>query len=315
MSFHAHVISLPEIAVYYEGFTGTIEKVKKDRYLIKGTYEIIGTDQLRITELPVGTWTEDYKEFLETLIENKDSKKSKKSFIVKSYVDMSTDTDVDFKIKLVPGTMNKLLPKQTEYGCNEMEKKFRLYTTKTTTNMYLFDAKQKLKKYKTVADIINDYIPVRLETYAKRIAYLIALLEREVMILSNKARFIQEQCDDVIDLRRKKAQQVIDLLKERSYDIVDEDAEYKYLRTMRIEQVEEENIVKLLAECEKKKIELEALKNQTPANLWMCELNELRGKYQQYKLDRRERQKGSGKKVVKRKKGKAKIKNKVNIKK
>ncbi len=47
----------------------------------------------------------------------------------------------------------------------------------------------------------------------------------------------------------------------------------------------------------------------------MCELNELRGKYQQYKLDRRERQKGSGKKVVKRKKGKAKIKNKVNIKK
>ena len=305
---------LPEIAVYYEGFMGTIQKVKKDRYLIKGKYEIIGTDQIRVTELPIGTWTEDYKEFLETLIETKDSKKSKKSFIVKSYVDMSTDTDIDFKIKLVSGTMNKLLPKQTDYGCNELEKKFRLYTTKTTTNMYLFDSEQKLKKYETVADIIDDYIPVRVETYGKRIAYLIGQLEREVMILSNKARFIQEQCDDIIDLRRKKSQQVIALLTTREYDIVDNDAEYKYLRSMRIEQMEEENIAKLLAECDKKKIELEDLKKQTPSNMWMCELNELRDKYKQYKLDRKERQKGSGKKVVKRKKGKTKVKAKVKAK-
>ena len=301
---------LPEINVYYEGFTGSITKVKKDRYLIKGKYEIIGTDLIRVTELPVGTWTEDYKEFLESMIENKDSKKSKKSYIVKSYTDMSTDTEIDFKIKLVQGTINRLLPKKVEYSCNELEKKFRLYTTKTTTNMYLFDSEQKLKKYKTIASIIDDYIPVRMKTYQDRITYLIQQLEREVLILSNKARFIQEQCDDIIDMRRKKQAEVIALLGSRDYDIIDEDTDYKYLRTMRIEQVEEENIAKLLDECRKKLTELAELRKQTPTTMWQYELKEIRDKYIQYQLDRRERQKGSGKKIVKRKKKKVKVKQK-----
>ncbi len=301
---------LPDISVYFEGFTGTVEKVKKDRYLIKGKYEIIGTDLIRITELPVGTWTEDYKEFLESLIETKDSKKSKKSYLVKSYMDMSTDTDIDFKIKLVTNTINRLLPKKVEYGCNELEKRFRLYTTKTTTNMYLFDSEQRLKKYNTVASIIDDYIPVRMQTYHDRIAHLIKQLEREVLILSNKARFIQEQCDDIIDLRRKKREEVIALLGSRDYDIVDDDADYKYLRTMRIEQVEEENIKRLLDECKKKLVELKELRQETPTSMWRRELQLVHDKYIQYRLDRIERQKGSGKKVVKRKK-----KKKVKVKK
>ena len=78
---------------------------------------------------------------------------------------------------------------------------------------------------------------------------------------------------------------------------------------MRIEQMEEENIVKLLEECGKKEIELHELMKQTPSIMWQKELKEIHSKYKQYQLDRRERQKGSGKKIVKRKK-KAKIKKK-----
>ena len=300
----------PEVRVYFEGFTGSVSKVAEDRYLIKGTYKIIGTDLIKITELPVGTWTEDYKEFIESLIENKEREKTKSPFIVKSYTDMSTDTDIDFTIKLIPGTVNKLIPKKIEYNCNELEKKFKLYTTKTTTNMYLFNSQQKLKKYKTVDSIIDDYIPVRMNAYRLRIAHMITVLEREVLILSNKARFIQEQCDDKIDLRRKKQAVVIALLTSRDYAIIDEDPDYKYLRSMRIDQVEEENIVKLLAECDKKKQELEELRNQTPAAMWTTELKVLREQYLQYKLNRHERQKGSGKKRVKAKKAnKIKVKN------
>ena len=132
----------------------------------------------------------------------------------------------------------------------------------------------------------------------------------EVLILSNKARFIQEQCEDKIDLRRKKQAVVIELLTSRDYAIVDEDPEYKYLRSMRIDQVEEENIIKLLAECDKKKQELEELRNQTPVTMWGAELKVLRAQYLQYKLNRHERQKGSGKKRIKGKKPKKiKVKN------
>ena len=37
--------------------------------MFKGKYEVIKKDTIEITELPVGTWTDNYKVFLEKLIE------------------------------------------------------------------------------------------------------------------------------------------------------------------------------------------------------------------------------------------------------
>ena len=39
-----------------------------------------------------------------------------------------------------------------------------------------------------------------------------------LVVLSNKARFIKEQCDDNLDLRRKKKNVVIELLKSMKFD-------------------------------------------------------------------------------------------------
>ena len=266
----------------------------------------MGTDQIRVTELPVGTWTEDYKAFLETLM---DDKNKKGKVWVKSYTDMSTDTEVDFNIKLVSGTINRLLPKKTDYGCTLLEKTFRLYTTKTETNMYLFDHNQKLSKYENVYDIIDTYFPVRLDMYQKRKENMIKQLEREVMILHNKARFIEEQCEDIIDLRKKKKAQVIAMLETRQYDVIDEDEDFKYLRSMRIEQVEEENIKKLRDERDSKIKELDLLKKTTPETMWNTELDTLVTQYKSYTKNRANRMKGAKSKLkVKKKKGKAKIK-------
>ena len=90
----------PCIEPYYEDFKGDIIKVTDHRYLIKGKYEIIGVDMIRVTELPIGMWTNTYKEFLESLMDNKNKKKQP---IVKSYKDMCTDTSVDFEIKFYSG--------------------------------------------------------------------------------------------------------------------------------------------------------------------------------------------------------------------
>ena len=81
---------------------------------------------------------------------------------------MSTDTEVDIKLKLVPGAMQRLLPKKGDYGCNQLEKALSIYTTRTTTNMNLFDANQRLKKFTNIYDIIEDYFIVRRELYIKR---------------------------------------------------------------------------------------------------------------------------------------------------
>jgi len=222
---------------------------------------------------------------------------------VKSYTDMSTDTDVEFTVRLIPGTINKLLPKKADYGCNQLEKTFKLYTTKTETNMYLFDNRQRLSKYNSVYEIIDTYFPVRLDLYQKRKDHMIKQLERDVMKLHNEARFIEEQCEDIIDLRRKKKQQVIDMLVSRKFDVLDGDEEYKYLRTMRMEQVEEENIEKLRNKRDEKKKELETLKNTSPQTMWNTELDNLVDQYHMYRRNRIYRKEGvDGKKPKKIKK-------------
>jgi len=179
-------------------------------------------------------------------------------------------------------------------------------TTSKTPNLWMFNEEQKLRKYGNVQEIIDKYYPIRYKGYIDRKDYQIKKLERELLLLSNKARFIKEQCDDTIDLRKKKKEVVINLLKERGYDVLDNDEEYKYLREMRLSMVEEENYMKLMDECENKKNELEVLKNTTIEKMWVRELDDLEKAIAKYRNDRKVRQFGLGAKIKKKsvKKGK-----------
>jgi len=300
----------PTINPYYEGFKGTIVKVAHDKFMFKGCYKLIGTDKIEITELPVGTWTEKYKIFLESLICDSSKKDNNKKCIIRSYIDMCTDVEVHFTINLTSGTVNRLLPKLTEYGCNALEKAFRLYTTRKTSNMHLFDENQRLKKYKKVEEIIEHYYPIRLMLYQKRKDYLIMQLKQIVKILSNKARFIKEQCDDNLDLRKKKRNIVIQLLKSMNFDKINDDETFKYLRTMPIDSVEEENFSKLMKERDEKQVELDIIKSKTIESMWIAELTVLKTNYKRYKRERNDRQSGTSSRKIKIKRKRHQVKKK-----
>jgi len=294
------------IEPYYEGFKGEIRKIEDDKYMFKGCYEIEKDDVIRITELPVGTWTESYKEFLEKQLEPEDkkakTKPKKKVSVLKDYKDMSTDTTVDITVTFQKGALKKLVEKSADYDCNELENLMKLTSTRKTSNMHLFDEQQCLRKFGSPEEIIDHYIPIRTHYYKLRKEHLIEELKKEVMLLTNKARFIEEQCEDVIDLRRKKKDQVIALLEERDYDKIGDD-EYKYLRSMPIDSVIEENIVKLRNERDRKMQQLETLRATTLETMWMDELTEFEAQFETYRKMRLSRQRGvSVKRVIKKKK-------------
>jgi len=272
---------------YYEGFKGHISKISDEKFLIKGFYEKIAVDQIKVTELPVGYWTEDFKELLESLIDPGADKDGKKlSSIVKDYDDMSKDTNVDFTITFVKGKLDELEKSKGDYDCNGLEKLLKLYTTNTTTNMHLFDANDTLQKYNKVSDIIDTYYETRLKMYGTRKAYLIDALEKDLVLLSNKAKYIKENLDGTIDLRKKKKEQVIELLKSKGYDNIDGDEEYKYLVKMPMDSVTEENVDKLLKDKGNKELELETIKNTTINKMWVSEIDNLRELYVEYKAER-----------------------------
>ena len=272
---------------YYEGFKGRITKISDEKILIKGVYEKIGVDKIKVTELPVGYWTEDFKELLELLIEPVPGKDGKKvPSLVKDFDDISKDTNVDFTITFAKGKLEELEKARGDHGCNGLEKLLKLYTTNTTTNMHLFDAKDNLKKYENVSSIIDDYYETRLTLYQTRKNFMINALEQELILLSNKAKYIQENLDGSIDLRKKTKTQVIQMLEGKDYDKIENDDEYKYLTKMPMDSVTEENVEKLRRDKGNKDTELATIKGTTINQMWTTEIDKFKDLYIEYKEDR-----------------------------
>ena len=59
---------------WYRGFTGKITSLNDERqqFITFGVYKLINYKTIEITELPIGKWTEDYKEFLEPTLRRSD---------------------------------------------------------------------------------------------------------------------------------------------------------------------------------------------------------------------------------------------------
>jgi DNA topoisomerase-2 len=287
-----------EFLPYYEGFTGEILKIGDTKFMFKGKYEHLHgeQDKVRVTELPIGYWTEDFKELLNDLQNDKDKDGKKIVPIVKDVYENYTDTTIEFVITFSKGKVAELESLKGDFGCNGLEKLLKLYSTSSTTNMNLFNAEDKLRKYDTVEEIIDDYYDIRLEYYEDRKDNLIDILEKQLLILSNKAKYIQELLNGTIDLRKKKKQEIIDLLNNKEYDVIDDDEEFKYLVRMPMDSVSEENVEKLLKEHKDKEVELNIIKATTIQQMWLSELEILENEYKSYQKEREQSQRGNIKK-------------------
>jgi DNA topoisomerase-2 len=313
----------PVIEPYFKGFKGTVKNIAVPapapaanaassatsatsatsgaattvaaKYLIKGTYEIIADRKVRITELPVGTWTDDYKEFLEKLMDapavsDKDKDKGKGKFdtpVLKEYSDMSTDTVVDITVTFHPSYPHTPKDLQavivdSEVGTNKLEKLLGLFTTQSTTNMNLFDAHEKLRKYATIYDIIEDYYAERLSLYTKRKAAMLAQLANELRVLTNRARYIQEVLDDKLELRRQTKDAIFAKMTQHGYEHIDGDTEFKYLLKMPMDSVSDENVRQLLSERDTKRTQHQGLHDTTIQALWTTDLDELEVEYKKW---------------------------------
>jgi len=85
-----------------------------------------------------------------------------------------------------------------------LEKVFKMKSSTSITNMFLFDAEGKIAKYETALDILTEHCKVRRTVYEKRKDFLVSRLTKEKEILSNKARFILMVVNEELELRKKK---------------------------------------------------------------------------------------------------------------
>ena len=240
-----------ELTPWIRGFKGTISKLEKNDYLVEGVWKV-EKDTAVITELPVGTWTADFRETLDKLVADG---------TFKDYTDTSTDTDVNIKIKFGSG------------GAPNVEK---LVTDKIKlTNMHAFNAAGAIQKYDTPNDILQEYVGVRLDLYVKRRDYMLRALQEKVPYHENVVRFIRQQCEPTPrpDLRRKTPEECDSMLKAEGFRLIK--GSYDYLLDLPIKSLTLKNATKHendLAELKQKIVDLEG---KTPRDMWLDDLEKV----------------------------------------
>lgn len=257
---------------WWYGFKGTMHRTADSTWQTKGLATWDDTKHtITVTELPVGTWTKDYKAYLDTLCTGDKEKGIKPT--LESFDDLYNDTEVKFVLYFDSDTYFEMRTDQAA-----ADKMLQLTTTWHTTNMVCFSPEMKIKRYGTIGDIMEDYYQVRLKGYETRKELELRRLERELAEYDAKARFLLALLEDRMDLRRKTDEAIVEALKAEGLPALDNMASpdsvdsYEYLLRMRMDRVKASAVEDARKHVEAVKVALETLRGTKAENLWIRDL-------------------------------------------
>ena len=231
----------PPLVPYFEGFKGT--------YTEDGVVGVFKKDKedFVVTELPPGTWTADYREWLEKeLAEGR----------IKDFTDTSTDQQINIRIK---GIDEKALVKS-------LTEKVR------TTNMHAFNSEGVITKYETLTDILCEFWTVRINLYETRRAYQIKTLNEKLPYHKNVVRFIRDQIQDEpkVVLKKKTLDECNKILGEHEYPHID--GSYEYIMRLPVSAFTAEKVAKHEKDMEDLLAEIARLEATNAEKLWLADL-------------------------------------------
>ncbi|KAJ5174226.1 DNA topoisomerase 2 [Penicillium canariense] len=275
---------------WFRGFTGEVVAIGGDRYKFSGIIKETGDKEVEITELPIRTWTQDFKDKLEDII-----KAEKVPSFIKDYKDYNTHNKVHFVIQLDEKNMKASVSEG-------LEEKFKLSKTIATTNLVAFDPEGRITKYATVDDILKEFFTVRLKYYERRKQHQLSELQKELEKLSNQARFIQMIIDGSLVISKKKKTVLIAELKQKGFKpiakvadaskmgedepVVEEGEEaddkqievlsssYDYLLGMPMWSLTQERVEKLRHQIGDREMEVDALIKLSKEDIWKKDLDD-----------------------------------------
>lgn len=193
---------------WFKNFRGTIEELSDHKCSVSGEISILDDNTVEISELPIRTWTQNYKEeILEPMVHGSE----KVAAVISDYKEYHTDATVRFIVKM---SAEKLAAAEL----TGLHKFFKLQTTFSTNCMVLFDHNGCIRKYEKVEQILREFFDLRLDFYKRRKDYMEGLLHAESLKLDNIARFIMEKIDGVIKIENVAKKDIIQMLVRRGYD-------------------------------------------------------------------------------------------------
>ncbi|XP_058475519.1 DNA topoisomerase 2-beta isoform X1 [Solea solea] len=192
----------------YKNYRGVIHELGQNQYLVSGEVSVLDKNTIEITELPVRTWTQAYKEsVLEPMLQGTD----KTPALINDYKEYHTDSTVKFVVRM----SEEKLAQAEAVG---LHKVFKLQSSLTCNSMVLFDHMGCLKRYDSVQDILKEFFELRLHYYKLRKDWLLGSMGAEAAKLSNQARFVLEKIEGKITIENKSKRELIRMLVQKGFE-------------------------------------------------------------------------------------------------
>jgi DNA topoisomerase-2 len=189
---------------FFAGFKGSISPSEEHEQIwnVCGVFTRTETHVV-ITELPVRVWTEDYKQHLDTLCS--DSRSG-----CQSYREFHSESSIHFQVAMDPTTLSQM----TDDGIAHL---FKLKRQLRSSNMHALTAAGEMRKYDTAADIVKDFMPVRLQLYERRLLYLRKEAAVALARVQNQVAFVKSVLEGQMQLVTGRLDEVEAMLADKGF--------------------------------------------------------------------------------------------------
>lgn len=250
-----------ELKPWLNEFSGTFTRdpINKNKWNIRGIYEIVNTTNVHVTELPPDITFEKYESYLDSLVDKKK---------IVDY-DNNSSANVDYIIKFRRDYLAELI---SNGGLESLLK----IESSDTENITTIDENGKLKIFESVEDIIPYFVDFRLKMYTKRKEYLINKYTYEYNMLKYKSLFIKAIIDKKLNVNNTPKEKIIEYLDENKFLKIEDN--YDYLLRMPIYSLTKEKFQELVLQCKERKENIEAVKAMKEIEMYNEDLKELKSK-------------------------------------
>jgi DNA topoisomerase-2 len=246
--------NLGELTPYWDGFEGTISKISESKYMSHGVYTIDTKQKCVVTEIPVNVSIDRYKEFLESLVDERK---------IRNLKNYSTTNRVHFEFVAASSVF---VPDETS---------LKLTSTINLTNMVLFGKDHKLQKFESVSEIFETFCEERYKFYDMRKCYKIKALKQQIQMMENKSKFLDMILSQQVKIQQIQDCNVSEYLVEKKFDRIDGD--FSYLLNIPVRQMTKTKLLELTSSIDETKTILKKLQKTSLGDLWKNDLKSFKG--------------------------------------
>lgn len=281
--------NVPEIPFCTRGFLGDIRRLGNS-YASFGTYKIVDSKHIIITELPLRVWSNKYEaSVLQPMLDGDGG-------YVEDVKNASDTNTVEIHVKLCDGALDRINAKYGQINgfnievIDPIEDFFHLYNIMSET-VNLIGYNNEVLELKRYEDVIPIWFPLRQKLYCQRMEREKLMLEMRLLVLTNTIKYLTSseyvnKCENV--------ESMMAFLREKQYPMLNtaimhdpgfvknediwkafiECGTYDYLMDLREKDKTDRHIEKLTGEKMIVENDLENLNKTTWKTLWIKELNQ-----------------------------------------